>query len=122
MLKIERAELRFGKLLLLQISHESIDASGNVPNMKSNRSEPMRRSPNLLHSKPLGVPSQILARLFKRAQDRSNQRIYSAERSTQPRFRRIRLHVQNDSEKSRSRCGKLLVMGLRAFFPNNRAG
>ena len=50
--------------------------------------------PKSARSERLGVLRQVLASLFKRAQNRGRQRINFLERSPQPGFRKIVLHIQ----------------------------
>jgi len=59
------SELFRGQLAALQVRHEALDASGDVPQVKADRSQAVRRCPYLLAGQAFGVMRQIFARLLK---------------------------------------------------------
>jgi len=69
-----------------QVGHQTIRAPGNVAQMKTDRSGSARLSPNLQRGKSHGVFRQVLGRLTKRVEYRSQQRIHIRDRPAQPGF------------------------------------
>src|SRR4051812_19914043 len=83
---LERRQLFVTEIATLQIGHQSVNASGNMPDMESDRSKSMRRRPNLFRLQPVRIFRQILARLLEAVQERRQQGIYSGNRPSRPGF------------------------------------
>ena len=86
-LRVQDGHLFGGERGALQVGHQPAGAAGDVPEMKSHGPESMRRAPNLLGGEPLEAAAQVFARLLEAEEERGDERVHAADRSTEPRLR-----------------------------------
>src|SRR5471032_1174602 len=75
------------ELAVLQIAHQPLRASRDMPDMKSRRVEAVGRCPKLFRGQPLRELRQVLARLLKGAEKGSDQGMNPGNRAAQPGLR-----------------------------------
>ncbi len=83
--ELSRAKLLSRKLSPCKIRGQSVDAAGQMPQMKTER-DPFNFPPDLLLRKPGRVLRQILADLREAEKHRHHKRMNAWDRSTQPRL------------------------------------
>ena len=76
------------KLPSFEISEQPIDAPGDVAHVKSDRTQAVRRRPDLFAGQPFGIAGKILASLLKSIENGRRKRIDAGE-APQPRLGKL---------------------------------
>jgi hypothetical protein len=90
LLGTERIHLFIAQLFAPEVSCQAMDASGDVPQVKSERREAVRAGPDLLGGEAGGMPGQVFPCLLKSVKSRRERGVNVQLQPAKPGFRKLR--------------------------------